>query len=118
MKAKALFLFLTVFVFSHASAYADASQGGAVQKIKNEVANAVTDELVGKETVTTTTTTKTEPGSVSLPPGLAKKGKVPPGWAKKMEGQEVTTTTTEKEPSLIQKWVKAIFSKAQSKEQK
>lgn len=81
-----------------------------VKKVGNEIANAVTDELVGKETVKTTTeTTTTAP--MNLPPGLAKKGKVPPGWAKKRAIQ-TREEVTEQKPSLIQKWVNIIFRKA------
>lgn len=101
----------------------DSTLGKSVDKVKSEVIEAVTDQLVGKDKKTVTTTTTTIQGGSAgsgsgLPPGLAKKGKVPPGLAKKgvtAEGwkneKTETVVTTQPGESLIQKWIKDWFKK-------
>ncbi|GEM_PF-2654783 len=104
---KKLFVFAMILSLISGTGFAgqDAVQGAA-KKVGDEIVDSVAKELVGKETVTT------EVKPATLPPGLAKKGKVPPGWQNKSE----VKVTKEKEPGLIEKWVSAIFKKAQPKE--
>jgi len=78
------------------------SVGQVIDKVQAEVVDAITEELTGnKTTVTKTVSSSAKP----LPPGLAKQGKVPPGHSK---GK--VTVEVEKEDSLIQKFVKGLFS--------
>lgn len=95
------------------SAKAAAAGGGkaTVQKatpgerIANETAEAVADVLTGKDS------SKKE-GSGSLPPGLAKKDKTPPGWDKgKKEGWDKEGH----KDSPIEVIVKSIFGKTEKK---
>jgi hypothetical protein len=89
----------------------DVKATGSVEKagkrITDEAIEAVTDELVGKSSTTTTTATKVPPGLAKkgkTPPGLAKKGKTPPGWQK-------TEKTTEKKEGLIRRFIGGLFNK-------
>ena len=110
MKIQNMILALIVVCMVVPSAFADPNTAqSAAKKVSDEVVGAVTDQLVGKETVTTT---EIEPAT--LPPGLAKKGKVPPGWAKK---KSKVKKVVEKEPSLIEKWAERIFQKADPEKQ-
>ena len=67
------------------------SKASAVEKVGDEIADSMADVLTGN-----TSTPKTKS---SLPPGLAKKDKVPPGWQKGVK----------KEDSPIKQFFKKLF---------
>ena len=75
-------------------------------RIANETMDAIADVLTGKESKAETTK--------SLPPGLAKKGKTPPGWDKGRKTGWKTEAKKEEE-SPIKKFVKSVFSQAPQK---
>ena len=73
----------------------------AGDRIANETADAVADVLTGEKA-------KAEPSKGSLPPGLAKKDKTPPGWDKgKKTGWDKEEAA--KEDSPIKKFIKGLF---------
>jgi hypothetical protein len=83
----------------------------AKERVKDEVVDAVADELLGEDTPA--------PARAGMPPGLAKKGKmppglekqgkVPPGWSKgRKEGWTGGAAPAKKE-SLIRRAVRRIF---------
>ena len=97
----------------------------AAERIGDEAADTVVDILVGEDEPKTTKTTKTVTSSKAkgTPPGLAKKGKTPPGWSKgnkkgwsetKVEEVEVT----EKKESPVRRFIKGLFNKATSSDSK
>lgn len=80
----------------------------AGERIGNETADAVADVLTGEDSKKTSSV-KTKKGT---PPGLSKKGKVPPGWNKgkktgweKTEGEDSGT----KSESPIRQIVRKMF---------
>ncbi len=84
----------------------DKNDSTAAERVGNEAADAIADVLTGKETKKTTTTT-----TGAMPPGLAKKGKTPPGWDKgKKTGWSKTTEVKEEGESPIHKFIKGLFN--------
>ena len=89
------------------------SEDAATERVGNEIADTVADVLTGKEKKTTTTTG-------AMPPGLAKKGKTPPGlegktppgWGKGKKKGWTEKTTTESE-SPLRRFIKNLFQKGQ-----
>jgi hypothetical protein len=93
------------------------------ERVKDEIVDAVADELLGEDSSQRTTTGSRPPGMSkqdSVPPGLEKKGKVPPGWSKgEKKGWDASTTTTmmtEKEDSLLRRMVRSVFRGKQEDE--
>lgn len=108
MKMMRLSMIMAAFFIMASLVYADPpdfSKGkGAVGKgvgknsptgrVANEAADAVADVLTGTDNL--------PPGQGTMPPGLAKQGKTPPGWDKGNKvGWDKTTTD-----SPIKRWVK------------
>ena len=74
-------------------------------KVANEIADAITQPLSGESAKTS--------GSGSMPPGLAKKDKTPPGWNK---GEKTGWNKDESkghQDSVIDKVVKTLFGPKQ-----
>ena len=81
------------------------TETSAAERVGNETADAIADVLTGKDTKKTTTTTG------AMPPGLAKKGKTPPGWDKgKKTGWTKTEVVKEEGESPIHKFIKGLFA--------
>ena len=102
---KRMMAILTILVLAASPVFAAPKDKGPSQKadagdrIANEAADAVADVLTGKDTK------KTKTGQ--MPPGLAKKGKTPPGWEKgKKTGWEKEVPA---EDSPIKKFFKNLF---------
>ena len=116
MKKIALLLILAIAVTTPVFAKPNWKETGsnpgktesAAERVGNEIADGVADVLTGDTSSSKTTVTHSKSGS-SLPPGLAKQGKVPPGHAK-MGHTEVTTVKT-KEDSPIKTFIKNLFGK-------
>jgi len=78
-----------------------ASQSSAGDKVANELADAITQPLSGEET--------SAKGEKSMPPGLAKKDKTPPGWDKGKKTGWDKSKEQGHQDSVIDKAVKAVF---------
>ena len=103
---KRIVAMLTILFLAASPVFAAPKDKGPSQKasagdrIANETADAVADVLTGKDSTKKTTTGQ-------MPPGLAKKGKTPPGWEKgKKTGWEKEVPA---EDSPIKKFFKNLF---------
>ena len=76
------------------------SESTAVERVGDEIADSVADILTGGDTK--------KPSNGNLPPGLAKKDKVPPGWA---QGKKTGWGEKEDSDSPIKQFFKKLFSK-------
>jgi len=108
MKIARLCVIVAICLFISSQAYADstknkngkgANKSDPVGRVANEAADTVADVLTGKETG------NTPPGQGTMPPGLAKQGKTPPGWDKGNKVGWNKTTTDSPIKRWIKKWV-------------
>lgn len=84
---------------SDKNAAADSQNAG--DRIANETADAVADVLTGEDA-------KPQPAKGTMPPGLAKKDKTPPGWDKgNKTGWDKEAPPPEDSP--IKKFIKSVF---------
>ena len=113
MKLRKLLVFLMIFSLIAAPLYAKPNKGkgasasskkaSAGERIGNEFADSVADVLTGEDSKSTA-----KSKSKKVPPGLAKKGKTPPGWDKgKKTGWD--KEEKEKKDSPIKSFVKGLF---------
>ncbi len=97
----AIFVLAASPVFAAPKAKDHPQQSDAGDRITNEAADAVADILTGEDGKKKTSTSH-------LPPGLAKKGKTPPGWDKgKKVGWDKEGAPAEDSP--IKKFFKNLF---------
>lgn len=98
-----MLLFVCAFSVSVMAKPQKESKASATERVGNEVADAVADVLTGDDSG------KAAPSKGAMPPGLAKKDKVPPGWSK---GEKTGwDKASQEEESPIKRFFKNLFSK-------
>jgi hypothetical protein len=97
-----MLLFVCVFSASAMAKPQKESKPSATERVGDEVADAVADVLTGDDSG------KAAPSKGVVPPGLAKKDKVPPGWSK---GEKTGWDKASQEESPIKRFFKNLFSK-------